>query len=96
VLALVKKGVTRGTLLRWGVEAGYSESFVRGVLSKVWVGLGARVRKRGAGPRVPQEALAIRAYVRGQYGDKAAKFLLAAYRLEKRETQSEQAQKSAA
>jgi hypothetical protein len=83
VEALIRRGVRRRTLVRWGIEGGYSESYVRSVLSKLLCARQMRERKEGAGRRVPREALELLGIARRQYGERAAKFLLAAYRAAK-------------
>src|SRR5438128_1472793 len=50
---LVLRGHKRGELLEWGRKAGYSKQYVRGILSRTWLRAGIRVRKKGAGPKIP-------------------------------------------
>jgi len=80
VIALIDLGVARSELVRWAVAAGYSESHIRNLLSRLLRGRGVSRRKRGAGRKAPQEALALLALALDQHGDKAIKYLLAAYR----------------
>ena len=50
VTALILAGVLREELVRWAVEAGYSESHIRNLLSKILRGSGSRHRRPGGGP----------------------------------------------
>ena len=90
-MGLIDIGVSRKTMVSWAVETGYSQTYIRSLLSKILRGLGQGERKPGAGRRVPQEALILRAIARNNFGQKAAKYLLAAYRLEKSETDAHRA-----
>src|SRR5260221_5568344 len=81
ITCLAERGVTRATLLRWATEAGYSTGYVRSLLTAVLREVfHTRMRKPGAGRPVSQDALALLAFARSQYGEKAAKVLRAAYR----------------
>ena len=80
VRKLIESGVTWRRLTEWAVSAGYEDRYVRKLLSEVLLDIGIRRRRPGAGPRTPQEALLILAFARENYGDRAGKFLRAAYR----------------
>ena len=82
---LVGRGIARRELVQWGVEAGYSTGYVRSLLSRIFKDLGLHCRKPGAGRKSPPEALALRALARKHYGERARKFLLAAYRADEAE-----------
>jgi hypothetical protein len=88
--ALHRLGVRRDTLIRWGIEAGYSERRLRRLVSRIWLCGGERLRRRGAGPCTLPEARAVLATVRREYGtERAEKLLRAALYLaaaERRET----------
>ena len=77
---LAGRGVRRKDLVQWAAEAGYSTGYVRSLLSRILRDLALPARKPGAGRKVPREALALRLLARKHYGQKARKFLLAAYR----------------
>jgi len=93
---LLRLGVERGELVRWAVEAGYSQSFIRNLLSRLCCRAGQRQRKAGAWRRTPPEALALLAMARDRYGERAARFLLAAYRAAKSRPHAQPAQELAA
>lgn len=80
VVALLDEGVDRHEMLAWSVEAGYSESYTRTLLSQVLISAGQRARKAGAGPRTSEDALTLAQTAIEMYGDNAAKVLLASYR----------------
>src|SRR6266536_1767545 len=79
---LFNYGISRKTLVEWGVEAGYRLSYMRSLISKLLCSKGSRSRNPGAGRKIPPEALALLACAR-EYGRLAPKFLLAAYRAAK-------------
>lgn len=80
----LSEGYDVADLVEAGVNAGYSESWVRQLVSQCRVDNGERVRKPGAGRKAPAEASEIVAYAVAKYGkDKARKLLLAAYRAAK-------------
>ena len=83
VLSLVSLGVQLHELVAWAADAGYPERQVRKILSRILLQAGVRRRRRGSGPKVPPEALAIVASVRSQYGRRTTRFLGAAHRLSK-------------
>jgi len=78
VTTLMKRGVTRAPLVRWGVEAGYREPYVRSLVSKLLCGVGQRRRIAGAGPHSPPEALSSFRAVCRDYGTERAPRLLRA------------------
>ena|SRR5437867_4065540 len=80
---LLQLGLTRKELIQWGVEAGYKKPYVRTLLSKLLIESGSRQRRKGAGPKIRQEALLIEAHVRQQYGSLTVKLLRAALRVAK-------------
>ncbi len=74
----------KSQLITWGVQAGYSESWVRNcVNTALRSATGKRQRKEGAGRQTPQQALAAYSWAQAQWGNDAAKYLLAAYRYAK-------------
>ncbi|PWU11410.1 MAG: hypothetical protein C5B50_23375 [Verrucomicrobia bacterium] len=83
VTRLYALGVSRQQLVEWAVAAGFSESFTRSLLSKLFCNSGQRSRKKGAGRKIPKEALALLALARNSFGGKAPKYLLAVYRAAK-------------
>jgi len=70
-------------LLRWADSAGHGGRAVKKLLSQILLELGIRQRQPGAGPKPPQEAFLIEAYVRELYGELTLKFLRAACRVAK-------------
>jgi len=82
---LLRLGVGWNQLVRWAVEAGYAEKWVRRLISETLCEAGMRRRRPGAGRETPQEALALLAFARHEYGEHALSFLRAAYRAAKKE-----------
>src|SRR5712664_3985317 len=80
VQRLLSLGVSRKELVEWAVAEGYDERSVRKLLSSLCLQAGQRLRKPGAGPKTPPEALVIQAFARDQFGDQGDKFLHAASR----------------
>ncbi len=70
-------------LLRWADSAGHGGRAVKKLLSQILLELGIRQRQPGAGPKPPQEAFLIEAYVRELYGEFTVKYLRAACRVAK-------------
>jgi hypothetical protein len=64
-------------------RAGYPERPIRKLISRILLEAGLRRRKRGAGPKIRPEAVAIAATIRSQYGRRATRLLGAAHRLSK-------------
>jgi len=95
VLRLRELGVSRRRLVTWAVAAGYNESYVRSLLSRVFREAGMRERKSGAGRRTPPDALALLRYARDHFAERATKLLLAAYRAAKAEAGSQPQQQAA-
>lgn len=64
------------------VDAGWSASRARSVVSSIYIGAGKRARKAGAGRKTPEEAIELANYARKKMGSKslARQMLLAAYR----------------
>ena len=46
---LIGRGVKRETLVRWGLESGYSPSYMRALVSRLLCGLATRRRRRPKG-----------------------------------------------
>jgi hypothetical protein len=86
VARLYAIGITRDQLIQWAVAAGHHQGYVRSLLSRLFCNTGHRRRKPGAGRKTPPEALALLAYASDRYGDRAPRFLLAAYRAAKAQT----------
>jgi hypothetical protein len=91
VLRLVSLGVRSHELVAWAADAGYPKRQVRKILSRILLQAGVRRRRRGSGPKMPPEALAIVANVRSLYGRRATRFLRAALRLAKTQDDAESA-----
>jgi len=77
---LIETGTTRTTLLAWAVEAGYSRAHISSVLSRIFVALGLRERKKGAGRRPSSAALELLAHAQSRYGENFLRVLYAACR----------------
>jgi hypothetical protein len=80
VLCLLTRGVHWKDLVQWAKDHGQNDKYIRKVLSEILTDLGIRRRKPGAGRETPQDALALLAYARTQYGGQAIKLLGAAHR----------------
>ena len=88
---LLEAAVHWRELLRWADDAGCGHRYVRKVLSEILCEAGIRRRRAGAGRATPQEALAILAATRLQYGPDTARLLGAAYRAAKAEDAQQEA-----
>lgn len=68
------------------VDAGWSQSRARSVVSAIYISKNKRERKTGAGRETPAEAIELAKYAQKQFGSKqlARRMLLAAYRFLKR------------
>jgi hypothetical protein len=77
---LLSLGVSRNELVEWAGCEGYNERAIRKLLSSLRLQAGERLRKPGAGPKTPPEALVIQAFARDLFGDQGDKFLHAASR----------------
>jgi hypothetical protein len=77
---LIGEGFSRGTLVKWAVEAGYSQGYVSSLSSQILVSLGLRERKHGGGRKPSLAALELLAYARSRYGADFLKILHAAIR----------------
>lgn len=73
------------TLVEWGVDAGYSESYVRTAVSSILRAQGVHRHKKGQGRKVSKDAESLLAYARKQFGEKAQAMLRAACRLAEKE-----------
>lgn len=80
VRSLIDQGVPRQTLVKWAVEAGYRKSYVSSLLSRIFVSLGMRERKPGAGRKPSAMALELLAIARSRYGEHFLKVLRGAWR----------------
>ena len=91
VIGLIRRGIAREMLVVWGIQAGYSEKYVRSLLSRLLVGI-KRERGPGAGRRTPPEALALLAYAEERFGEgvQANRFLLSAFRAGKAKAEAKQ------
>lgn len=78
---LIGANVEPDTMVEWGTDAGYSESYCRSVVSSILRAQGVSRRAKGAGRKVSKDAESLLAYARKAFGDEAGKMLLAAYRL---------------
>src|ERR1043166_9049340 len=78
VLRLISLGATKSELIRLAVRAGYNQTYVRTILSRILINKGCRQRKTGAGPKTPALALLVLAFAREKAGANAAKILRAA------------------
>jgi len=81
ILALVRRGVSRATLARWGRECGLSKRYVSGLLSRIFIKLGLRKRREGGGRKVSPAALELLAHARRRYGRSFRSVLHSACRL---------------
>lgn len=72
--------IDRIELVTWGVEAGFSLSYVRATISSVLIRCGKRIRKTGAGRKPPKEAVRLAKQAKKKFGVQATSVLLAAYR----------------
>lgn len=77
---LIGTGVSRKTLMNWAVEAGYAKAYVSSLLSRIFVALGMRERRKGAGRKPSYAALELLAHARSRYSESALKVLCAAWR----------------
>lgn len=78
---LLHFGIGRKTLTDWGVAAGYSRGYVKTLLSRLLCLAGARERKPGAGPKIPQGALLILRFACDNFGEETGlRYMLAGYR----------------
>lgn len=75
--------ISRKTMQQWLVEAGYSDSHAANTVNSLLVSIQGPDRKSGAGPKAPKQALDLLQYAVKKYGNKATKYLLAAWRLSK-------------
>ncbi len=90
--ALAHPDVDTDDLVEWATEAGHDEQYVRSVISRFLVEeLGIRRNAKGQGNKPSKEGKALAAYAVAQFGDKAAKHLLAAYRICKAEAKANKA-----
>jgi len=77
---LIDKGVSRKTLVAWAGEANFSRPYIASVLSRIFVALGLRERKKGAGRKPSAAALELLAHVRSHYGQNFLRVLYSACR----------------
>jgi len=77
---LAGAGVSKKTLTIWAVEAGYAKRRVSSLLSSIFVSLGKRERRPGAGRKPSAAALELLAHAHDRYGEGALKMLRAALR----------------
>jgi len=77
---MIGAGVSRKTLRIWAVEAGYGKRNVSSLLSSIFVSLGFRERRPGAGRKPSAAALELLAHAHDRYGESALKVLRAALR----------------
>jgi hypothetical protein len=80
VKALVDQGVSRRMLMAWAVEAGYLKGYVSNLLSRIFLALGFRARRMGAGRKPAADTLALLEYARSQFVPRALMVLRAAAR----------------
>jgi hypothetical protein len=89
VQRLLEASIDWRELVRWADDAGYDDRYVRKVLSEILCDLGIRRRQPGAGRVTPEEALAILAAARLEYGERTTKLLGAAHRAAKAQDEQE-------
>ena len=89
VRGLIDCGITRETLVAWASDAGFPETTIRSVLSRVFVSLGLRERQQGAGRRPSPAALILADYARRRWGKKFVNVLRAAWRVGKAQLAAE-------
>lgn len=85
ISACVAESVDVDTMVEWGTEAGYSESYVRTTVSSILRADGVKRRKDGGGRKTSKDAQSLLAYARKAFGDKAQAMLRAATRLAEKE-----------
>lgn len=73
----------RETFMEWGLETGLAKTTVANIVSRAFIDAGLRARKEKK-VKASKEAVSLLAYAKKQFGDKAGKHLLAAYRLSKK------------
>ncbi len=81
---LVESGIQPRTIIAWGVEAGYSHSWVKTVVYSTLMRVKPH-RPGIGGRRTPPEAIEIAERVMRKYHEQAPKYLLAAYRYAKKQ-----------
>jgi len=86
---LIDSGISRQTLAAWATERGFSKSSIRSILSRIFVSLGLRERKKGAGRRPSSAALELAAHARSLYGESFVNVLRAAWRVGKAQLAAE-------
>ncbi len=74
-------GFDRDDIKEWLKEAGYDDAYASRLTSSLFLEVGKRARKSGAGPAVSPEAVELAAYVAAKYGENALKTCRAAVRL---------------
>jgi len=89
VKGLVELGIARSALVRWALDAGYSEGYVRSILSRIFCALGLLERGVGAGRKPSPEALELLAIAKERYDDRFVNVLRAAWRAGKAQMDSE-------
>lgn len=80
VVDLLDADISKAELLDWATEAGYSEQYIRSLLSQILISTGKRERKAGAGPTTPADAMALAELAVESFGSDAPKIVLACYR----------------
>jgi hypothetical protein len=85
VTTLIDCGVSRDTLINWGVYAGYPKITVSSMLSRILCSIGLRERREGAGRKPSHDSLALLDYAGRQYGERSLRVLRAALRAGKAE-----------
>jgi hypothetical protein len=80
VLRLIDRGVSRGTLMNWAVDAGHPRITVSSILRRILVSLGLREHRKRAGRKPSSKTLELLCNVCIRYGDPFLKVLRAAVR----------------
>jgi hypothetical protein len=78
--AAALQDVVRDLIDKGAVEADFSKPHIASVLSRIFVALGLRERKKGAGRRPSPDALELLAHARSRYGENFLRVLYAACR----------------
>ena len=81
VTEMLGTGINPQTIVSWSKEHGYTQKHIQGLLSRILIDLGIRRRKRGAGPKSPEAAVLIEAWVRDRHQAHTLKLLRAACRV---------------
>jgi hypothetical protein len=80
VKGLVDRDTSRKTLIAWAMQTGCTKGHASNLLSQIFLALGLRQRRTGAGPKPSREVLELLAHAQAEYGERHLKVLRAAWR----------------